>query len=466
MSVTSDDIMRVQEIVALLGDAGVDVADVDLTAGEHVVDVTLTTRIEGAVEVPRPDGETASTSRRVHPVVADTESAVTPHEGDALDLTRDTDDEQATSELAAVCSECGETHDDGAFWDDTSEDIDTDVPAVAEVLATEPDEDGLTSKPCVERWLVEHLQPGETLTVTGRDVAEETDANVIWASRSLGQLRGATDVLDIERSREADPNNPTQFHITPVGEVGEVGTVDEDQDATEPRAVDEDTTTAVTPHESEDLSADAEETDAEDAPASSRWDIDCERCDELDSDEEPLRWRIHRTEAHGIQYSDYLEQGEFDQAVDEADSIRDLAVAIGRSYQLTIKLLNIYGYEDRIETAGGGGGSVTDFEFDDTDDQADVATDDADDQEAVTDGQGVDDDAPSVFERLSVDADDVIDAVTGAQSVHDVQRELWSLSREDLGELLREIGLLEDLDAGSARIDAPTARQAVQEVTR
>ena len=451
MTVTSDDILRVQEIVALLGDAGADVADVDLTAGEHHVDVTLTARISDAVQRPNTEPESPAQSRRVHPAAVDTESVVTPHEGEPLDRTPDEPTPRAVVDglTPAVTPHEGEPL-------DLTTDADLEDRAVAEVLATSAEaDDPVTSIPGVEAWLVEELDSGETLTVTAQDIVPDVETNGSWVARALNQLQDRTDVLEIEREHQADPNTSTTYYITPVGDVD----VD---DAPGPRDVDEDTTPAVTAHEGEDAPAADEQTDADtERAASGRWDIDCERCDELDSHGDSLRWMVHRTEAHGLQYKNYLAPGEFDEAVDEAESIRDLAVAIGYSYQRTIRLLNIYGYEDKIDSDSNGRRSVTDFEFDDVDD---ADTDDDTDQEAVADGRG-DDDTRSVFERLNLDPDDVVDALTGAQSVHDVKRELWSVSREDLGDLLDELGLLEDLDGGTARIDAPTARDAVQEVS-
>lgn len=90
--------------------------------------------------------------------------------------------------------------------------------AVEETLADGPDDDDtISSKPEVEVWLTERLGDGE-IEVTAGEIADDVETNGTWSARALNQLREADAApLDIERSREDDPNNPTIYTICPIG---------------------------------------------------------------------------------------------------------------------------------------------------------------------------------------------------------------------------------------------------------
>lgn len=89
------------------------------------------------------------------------------------------------------------------------------------------------------------------------------------------------------------------------------------------------------------------------------------------------------------------------------------------------------------------------------------------DDTGENDGAGVESNGqpdPSVLARLDLDSDDVVDALDGAQTVHQVQRELHPIDREDVRALLGELGLLDAVATGTSGVDRATAEAAVQEV--
>jgi len=77
-----------------------------------------------------------------------------------------------------------------------------------------------------------------------------------------------------------------------------------------------------------------------------------ECCGETHDD--ALAWAIHRTEAHDTPQATlgHLEKGEFEEHVNEAETIGDLREAVGWSNERLFRALNIYGLADVVGPSG------------------------------------------------------------------------------------------------------------------
>lgn len=96
-----------------------------------------------------------------------------------------------------------------------------------------------------------------------------------------------------------------------------------------------------------------------------------------------LEESIHRTEEHDTPQSStgYLEAGEFERTVEEADSPQDVADALDWGVERVLRALAIYGLDDLLVDSDRSLADINDFEFDGVDAGADT-----DEQEAAADG--------------------------------------------------------------------------------
>lgn len=171
---------------------------------------------------------------------------------------------------------------------------------------------------------------------------------------------------------------------------------------------------------------------------------------------------IHRTEVHGTTQSslDYMEPGEFETAVEAADSVGEIADALGWSYERSMRGLGVYGLADVV------GGDVelsdiTDFDFDGIGDDDASATSAKATDAATADG-GAEPSRPSL--DVDVDPGALADAIVRAQSVHQVRREFQHLSRDRLEEVLEAVGYLEDLKRGGFNPERDAVIERVKKV--
>ncbi|QLG63045.1 hypothetical protein [Halorarum salinum] len=172
-----------------------------------------------------------------------------------------------------------------------------------------------------------------------------------------------------------------------------------------------------------------------------------------------LELAIHRTEEHGVPQAtlDHLEPGEFEAIVRDAEHIQDVVDDVGWSRERTLRVIGVYGLGDVL-------GDVEDGEDPSEESEESGASEDTDE-----DGQVPDQTTEAVstdrvdLSRYSIDREDLVDALTGAQTLHHVQRDL-GLDRKTTSEILDEIGLLEQLSAGRSPIALREAQDAAQGV--
>jgi len=235
--------------------------------------------------------------------------------------------------------------------------------------------------------------------------------------------------------------------------------VDRDEADLQDETPTEDETTPSTPEQSSGGTT-ADDTDPGGFP--------CIECD--DAFDSGFARDIHRTEAHGKKqaYLGWLEPGEFETAVENAEQPSDIADALDWSTERVLRGLGIYGLEDVIGPNGVEISDLNEFEFDgvnraDNTDESATPDKDSRGDRAETDHEET---LTAVLDEHGLDREDIVDAIAGAQTPHHVRRELPQLSRDDLEDVLEALGLQERLDGGSARIEPATAEQAVREVVR
>lgn len=96
-----------------------------------------------------------------------------------------------------------------------------------------------------------------------------------------------------------------------------------------------------------------------------------------------------------------------------------------------------------------------------------IGPDDVNDEASLeANGAGQDaDGAGALLDAHGVSEADLIDAIAGAQTIHQVQREL-NVGRDAATELISSVGLLEKLSTGCPPVDESEARRAVREGVR
>jgi hypothetical protein len=216
----------------------------------------------------------------------------------------------------------------------------------------------------------------------------------------------------------------------------------------------------------DDRDGDGDDDDADDGTDSHGQVRECECGQTFDG---RLEYTIHRTEAHESPQRrlDYLEPGEFEEAVEAADSVQDVADAVGWSTARVLRVLGIYGIDivdEDVELS-----DINDVDFDGVGDVAGDPDLDIDDGGAdqAADGGRNGRTGPTVIdlEAIPYDHDEIVDAVANAQSVHHVTREFHpALDRNDVEALLEALGFLEDLRRGGFNPDRAAIERAIQEV--
>jgi len=216
------------------------------------------------------------------------------------------------------------------------------------------------------------------------------------------------------------------------------------------------------PDETPDADSDDEETtDNETTTPAGRRECQCGTT--VDGD---LEWQVHQLEEHGTPQArlDYLEPGEFESLVENADSVGEVIDACSWSRERTLRLLGIYGLSDVI----GGDieiSEITDFEFDglDDDEEAGDVTDTEPASVPAADG-GQTSTAQIDLDQFDVSFTALVDAIATAQTIHQIHREMHQCSREDIEALLDALGYLEQFQSGRPNVDRAAVKQRLAEV--
>ena len=215
------------------------------------------------------------------------------------------------------------------------------------------------------------------------------------------------------------------------------------------------------PDETPDADSDDEETtDTETTTPAGRRECQCGTT--VDGD---LEWQVHQLEAHGTPQArlDYMEPGEFESLVEDAESVGEVIEACSWSRERTLRLLGIYGLSDVI----GGDieiSAITDFEFDglDDDEASDVADTEPESVPAADGGQTSTSHIDLAQFDISFTA--LVDAIATAQTVHQIHREMHQCSRDDIEALLDALGYLEQFQSGRPDVDRAAVKRRLAEV--
>ena len=180
-----------------------------------------------------------------------------------------------------------------------------------------------------------------------------------------------------------------------------------------------------------------------------------------------LEYHVHRLEEHGDTSAelDFLEPGAFESIVADAESVGEVIEACSWSRERTLRLLGIYGLSDVV----GGSTDISDInavEFEGVGSKNDsTATDDGDEQVATADGGQSPPSQRIDLDQFGVGRSDLIEAITGAQTIHQIRRELHHLSRDDIVELLDTLGYLDQFQSGRPSVDHRAVKQRIAEVS-
>ena len=165
-----------------------------------------------------------------------------------------------------------------------------------------------------------------------------------------------------------------------------------------------------------------------------------------------LEYAIHRTEEHGAKRKelDNLEPGEFEEIVEDADSIPEIADELDWIKGRVIRTLGIYGRDD---VANGESTFSFGSDLDESDHRDEAEADAQEDTRAAS--------RTINLQRFGVDRREVIDALEGAQSIHHVRRDL-GISRRKVKKLLGEMELLDQIRSGCAPLSPKEVESAVR----
>lgn len=407
-------------------------------------------------------------------------------------VTGPTEDVEATADEEAICSECGESHEDGACWDDEEEPEDDAVDEVEHVCNV----DGCDYSTDTERGLAIHrgrVHGGDDAPTTEEEEVEDDASSTQDEEDDTPSVEGQ--VVDVLEEHGELSSADIEFYLetkssqywNAIASMKRAGRIEARQDPEDRRRnlyrlVDEDEEDVDAEESTED--EDREVVDVVDEDDSEDEEDVAEEAD-VDDVEEPedtfprechcgatlndtFELAIHRTEEHGVPQSTlgHLEPGEFETIVREADGIQDVVDDVGWSRGRTLRALGIYeltdvvGEHEDIEeqsepaevatvTDGGAGASVA--ESPPPTEQLPEQSEEPDDADAFDPGE------------YGLDREDLVAALTGAQTVYQVQREL-RFDRKTTSEILAGVGLLDQLSTGCPAITPREAETAVEGV--